>query len=267
MWYLYKVTNKLNGRYYVGVHKSDNIETDPYMGSGRAIRRAIMKYGISNFYREILAEFDCEELAYFAESEIVDSYFVNMSETYNMTAGGKGGWSHVDSKGDNNWMRYRSADDKKKHSKSVSESRKSSERCRKSSIENFKKASAARTGSKDSVETIEKRKMSLRQFYEQNDSVLKGIKFKETHKKALSDAWTPEMRLRQAERGRSSMSFIMSRLGVTLSCETKELQSASAKARWNKLPRIMIQCPHCLKEGVSHAMKRWHFDKCKQKKD
>jgi hypothetical protein len=47
-YYFYKITNKINGKYYYGVHSTNNIE-DGYMGSGVVITKAYEKYGIGNF--------------------------------------------------------------------------------------------------------------------------------------------------------------------------------------------------------------------------
>lgn len=95
MWHVYKVTNMLNDKIYVGVHKSDDIDNDTYMGSGVVIRKAIKKYGIDNFRCEILFSFDNEKDAYARENEIVNEEFVNSPLTYNATMGGIGGWSHI----------------------------------------------------------------------------------------------------------------------------------------------------------------------------
>jgi len=46
---IYKVTNKVNGKIYVG---KDSCFKDGYLGSGKAILRAIAKYGRDNFVRE-----------------------------------------------------------------------------------------------------------------------------------------------------------------------------------------------------------------------
>ena len=50
---IYKTTNTLNGKIYVGQHKTQVID-DGYMGSGRLIQRALKKYGAENFLREVL---------------------------------------------------------------------------------------------------------------------------------------------------------------------------------------------------------------------
>ena len=51
--YIYKTTNRLNGKYYVGMHSTNNIN-DGYIGSGDRLRRSIRKYGKENFKFEII---------------------------------------------------------------------------------------------------------------------------------------------------------------------------------------------------------------------
>lgn len=53
--YIYKTTNLINNKFYVGKHKYPKNEIDPkYYGSGKRLREAIKKYGQENFVVEIL---------------------------------------------------------------------------------------------------------------------------------------------------------------------------------------------------------------------
>lgn len=95
MYYtIYKITNKLNGNFYIGKHKTKNLD-DGYMGSGKLIKMAIKKYGIENFSKEILEIFDTEEEMNAAEVRLV----VLGEGSYNLCPGGQGGWGYIKEQG------------------------------------------------------------------------------------------------------------------------------------------------------------------------
>ena len=94
MNYLYKITNLINNKFYIGVRKTKD-NNDDYMGSGHALKRAIKKYGIKNFKKEILETFNSYEDALKREEEIVNREFILRKDTYNLRTGGIGGFEHI----------------------------------------------------------------------------------------------------------------------------------------------------------------------------
>ncbi|QIG65987.1 putative endonuclease [Ochrobactrum phage vB_OspM_OC] len=99
MYYtIYKTTCLINSKIYIGAHKTNDLE-DGYLGSGKWLKRAILKYGLENFTKEILFIFDNEQEMYAKEAELVNEYFVKETTNYNIRIGGFGGWDHVDWKG------------------------------------------------------------------------------------------------------------------------------------------------------------------------
>jgi hypothetical protein len=144
-YYVYKITNNQNGKFYIGAHKTKNLE-DGYFGSGVVLKESIKKYGRENFTKEILKFSETESEMYDAEKELVI-----ISETsYNMTLGGRGGFSHIDNFGENNPMR-KSFETRKKVSEAVKIKRNNPERKKyydDISRENLKKAVDKNTGTK-----------------------------------------------------------------------------------------------------------------------
>ena len=70
MYITYKTTNLITGEYYIGSHKTDNLE-DNYLGSGRILRKSIEKFGAENHKREILGVFDTREESVELEHELI----------------------------------------------------------------------------------------------------------------------------------------------------------------------------------------------------
>lgn len=91
MYYIYKITNLLNSKIYIGYHFSIDIEKDKYMGSGKLIQKAIKKYGKHNFKREILHSVETLVEALEIERNLVNLDFVQNEMTYNCVIGGRVG--------------------------------------------------------------------------------------------------------------------------------------------------------------------------------
>ena len=86
--YFYKIVNKVDGKFYYGVHNTENIE-DGYSGSGKILKLAYKKYGIDNFEKTIEKFFDTEEEAFAYEKEIVNEDMIKNPMCYNAQIGGK----------------------------------------------------------------------------------------------------------------------------------------------------------------------------------
>src|ERR1035437_9481888 len=85
---VYKTTNLINGKTYIGIHQTNNLD-DGYLGSGLAIKRAIKKYGKDNFKREILEY--CLSFDELLEKEkvYVNEEWINEENNYNLKTGGQ----------------------------------------------------------------------------------------------------------------------------------------------------------------------------------
>jgi group I intron endonuclease len=84
--YIYKTTNLINGKFYIGQHKSKFFDTK-YFGSGKILKQAIKKYGKENFQCFPLAwAWNKAEL-----NQLEIDYIVHYKPEYNLAKGGEGG--------------------------------------------------------------------------------------------------------------------------------------------------------------------------------
>lgn len=89
--YLYKTTNNITGRYYYGMHSTDNLE-DGYLGSGKRLRYSINKYGKDAHTKEILEYCNSREDLKKKEAEIVNLNEIAKEDCMNLQPGGGGGF-------------------------------------------------------------------------------------------------------------------------------------------------------------------------------
>lgn len=91
MYYIiYQTTNQINGKKYIGKHKTDNLY-DNYLGSGSLLVKSIRKYGRENFKKDILFIFDNESDMNNKEIELITDDVLKNEEYYNIALGGQGG--------------------------------------------------------------------------------------------------------------------------------------------------------------------------------
>ena len=87
--YIYKTTNLINGKIYIGQKHSFKFLSNKYLGSGKKLKCAIQHYGKENFVCELLEEIETKDLM--DEREIYWIKFYNATNKnigYNLSEGG-----------------------------------------------------------------------------------------------------------------------------------------------------------------------------------
>jgi group I intron endonuclease len=87
--FIYKTTNKINGKIYIGKLVR---ESKVYLGSGKILKLSVEKYGRDNFTREIIEYCDCKTQLIEREKFWIKHYnSMDRNIGYNLTKGGDGG--------------------------------------------------------------------------------------------------------------------------------------------------------------------------------
>lgn len=176
MYYIYKITNLINNKIYVGRGtvrtKTYGPEKDHYFGSGRIIKKAIQKYGKENFKKEILEYCETMEEAIHKEPEWIKNLNAAKSDTgYNLTTDSSGFSSEtgrIANELAQLWYENLSKEDKEVYHNKLKE------------IQQQRKEQT--------------RENSRLMWEKRSEEAIENIKQK------LSDSWTPEMREAQRQR-------------------------------------------------------------------
>lgn len=181
MYCIYRITNCINGKTYIGQHKYNKTPYDDYMGSGNILKKAQKKYGIENFIKGIIID-NIEDKDVINELEIFYIAFereYNINGCYNIADGGEGFTGH------------RSEETRRK----IGEARKgkpSPNKGKHHSEETKRKQSIALKGRHLSEETRRKISEVKKNISEETrkklSEVKKGKQFSEEHKMHLSES-------------------------------------------------------------------------------
>lgn len=88
--YIYETTNLINGKKYIGQHRSEFFDTR-YIGSGIILLEAVKKYGKENFEVKLIRECANDTELNTAEIELIkETNAVDSENYYNIAHGGEG---------------------------------------------------------------------------------------------------------------------------------------------------------------------------------
>jgi len=228
---VYKTTNLINGKIYIGVHSTDDLN-DAYLGSGRIFIKALRKHGKENFTREVLFDFKHLKNALKKEETLVSDDFVSRDDNYNYAIGGVSGG------GKSNLGRKMSKEAILKRSKNRPPHKE----------ETKIKIGLANKGKKRSKKTIEENSRLRKKFYKENEHPNKGKsihsiavrkKISEKHKgKRLSDSTKEKIRIANIGKHGDGKAVINIKTGkiyptVTIASEKEDISSRTLW-RWLK---------------------------------
>lgn len=237
--YVYRWVNLVNGKMYIGSHDGSNKN---YRASGVAIRDAFEKYGMEQFKREFLYIGNDYRLVEERLLVLVDA--MRSQLYYNMTNSAIGVGSGPDN--------HRYGKPGTRLGLAHTDSAK-------------KKMSAVHKGKTISEEMKEALRISF--SGERNPNYGKTMpqeqrdKIRETRRERGVASGSNNPMYGMSRTGDVKKKLRVANLGKKASYETREKMSQMRKGKTQQT----VTCPHCPIIGGISAMKRYHFDKCKQK--
>ena len=162
---IYKVTNKVNGKFYIGQSVNVKRRGGEHRNLSRdetlSLKRALKKYGLESFVFSVI-----EECFDYMLNDREEHYIANLKPAYNRCKGGKGAKGHYLSddlkehlrqKGKQQWIDLSDEDKKIQMLNNL----KGPQKGHSVSAATKEKLRAANIGKKQTKETIEKRKKSI----------------------------------------------------------------------------------------------------------
>ncbi len=249
--FVYVWKNLINNKRYLGSHKGS--PWDGYIGSGKNFKKAIKKYGLSNFRRNIIyigIKYKTVEDAFLKILDLKNNKLYynlkNCADGGDTSSGTKRskevcdaisarmiGTKHSEERRKNNSLAQTGLKRSEEHRKNISKAMK----LREVKSETRIKISESKKGKKRDPETI-------RKISEKRRGV--SLNLSEEQRRRMSEAFS----------GTNNPNF-----GKPLSSEVRNKISNALKGK----SHVKVICPHCSKEGGYAIMKRYHFDKCKFK--
>lgn len=238
--FIYKTTNLLSGRYYIGMHSSDSL-TDGYLGSGKRLRYSINKYGKEHHVREILEFCKTREELKSREEEVVNLNEIAKIDCMNMVVGGQGmvsGFRHTIETREKMSIAKQNMTDETK------------EKIRKGLIGNTN--GLGNIGK--IVSDTAKKKMSISK--KANKNPFFGKTHTSDNRKKIS-----EYQSNKSVSAETRQRMSISSMGHAVDDATRQKISQAHIGKKQKI----IKCPYCEKTGGISTMKQRHIKNCKLK--
>ena len=89
--FIYKTTNILNNKFYIGIHSTNSLD-DGYLGSGDRLKSSIRHHGRNNHRREIIEFFCDRDSLVLREIQMIDENTLKDPLCLNLVEGGEGGF-------------------------------------------------------------------------------------------------------------------------------------------------------------------------------
>ena len=279
---VYKVTNKVNGHFYIGQTKTSFAARwskhcgDARNGAGWVMAAAIRKYGPDSFEHSILEE--CADKDELNAAEI--RYITMLKPQYNAMGGG----GQLGSPSAEVRAKISKAGKGQKRSETALANMRLAQKGRTVSPESTAKSQATLAEQREfkkayailSGRTIEPKAKHKHVYVSPNAAVFsdvgavtKGERISVAQK--LNHARNPD-RLKGENNpmfGKTPSDALRARYAVEFVGEgnpffgKQHTEETRAKMRAAHAARPPVTCPHCGKTGQLNTMKRWHFDRCR----